>query len=126
MRQDVPVSHGKIVGSCGHLVMQCRCIEGHANVTRLSTPCHDCAAAPAATPDPIEKVKLTLAVGDNVGAKDGARVLTLAEVRALVAAYDAKVTEWERVAMDLRRELWQLKDNPTAEQAAAVAAHVRP
>jgi hypothetical protein len=33
------VSHGKRVYSCGCLAYQCRCIEGHRNVTTLPYPC---------------------------------------------------------------------------------------
>lgn len=36
------MSHGKTVGSCGHVIAQCRCIEGHANVTTVSQACGAC------------------------------------------------------------------------------------
>jgi hypothetical protein len=43
------VSHGKVVCACGVLIMQCRCIQGHAEVTVAPGPCqHGKPATPAA------------------------------------------------------------------------------
>lgn len=37
------MSHGKIVcGRCKTVIMQCRCMEGHANISERPGPCEVC------------------------------------------------------------------------------------
>lgn len=36
------MGHGKTVGKCGHVIAQCRCMEGHRNVTQVDALCLDC------------------------------------------------------------------------------------
>lgn len=46
-------SHGKTVCSCGAVIMQCRCMEGHHNVTTLQNACAKCRSTPAPPLPPI-------------------------------------------------------------------------
>lgn len=39
------MSHGKTVCSCGALISQCRCIEGHREVTVIEMGCRACGGA---------------------------------------------------------------------------------
>lgn len=34
--------HGRYVCSCGNLIMQCRCIEGHRNTVIVQNGCSEC------------------------------------------------------------------------------------
>ncbi len=36
------MTHGKTVGSCGHVITQCRCMDGHDNVVTISALCAGC------------------------------------------------------------------------------------
>ena len=38
------VGHGRWVCSCGAVIMQCRCMEGHGRVTVVANGCDQCKA----------------------------------------------------------------------------------
>lgn len=44
--------HGIVKGACGHVIAQCRCIEGHKQVTTVEHDCDACEKAKAMDLDP--------------------------------------------------------------------------
>lgn len=46
-------AHGIVKGNCGHVIAQCRCVEGHKKVHFMAEPCSACKKARALELEPL-------------------------------------------------------------------------